>query len=254
MTTVATTSASTVDPTSAVQQAAQSIISGSTNSTMDVNPLVTAIVNAKVAGQTDALNNKKTADTTQLTAVGTLKSVLSLLQSSLTNLSNGKALGAFTATADGKGITASADTGAVAGSYDVSVGNFATAQTLTSGTIDSSLIGTGSMIITVNGKPSTIKVDETNNTLSGIASAINSASDNPGVTATIVNGSDGQHLVLRSTSTGVNNGINIDVDSSSSDTLKSFQVKSTPSTVAAGSLTTARPKSPATRRAAAGGR
>ncbi|WP_244814628.1 flagellar filament capping protein FliD [Caballeronia sp. Lep1P3] len=235
MTTVATTTASTVDPTSAVQQAAQSIISGSTNSTMDVNSLVTAIVNAKVAGQTDALNNKQTADNTQLTAVGTLKSVMSLLQSSLTNLSNGTALGAFTATADGKGITASADTDAVAGSYDVSVGNLATAQTLTSGTIDASSIGTGSMTLTVNGKSSTIKIDDTNNTLSGMASAINSASDNPGVTATVVNGSDGQHLVLRSTSTGVNNGINIDVDSSSSDTLKSFQVKSTPSTVAAGS-------------------
>ena len=121
MTTVATSTGSTVDPTSAVQQAAQSIISGSTNSTMDVNSLVSAIVNAKVAGQTDALNNKKTADNTQLTAIGTLKSMLSLLQSSLTNLANGTTLVPFTATADGKGLTATAASGAVAGSYAVNV-------------------------------------------------------------------------------------------------------------------------------------
>ncbi|KDR32910.1 flagellar filament capping protein FliD [Caballeronia zhejiangensis] len=229
MTTVATTSASTVDPTSAVQQAAQSIISGSTNSTMDVNSLVTAIVNAKVAGQTDALNNKKTADNTQLTAIGTLKSVLSLMQSSLTNLSNGTALGAFAASADGKGITATADTSAVAGSYSVSVSNIASSQSLTSGLIPSGSLGTGSITLNLNGKSSTIKIDDSNNTLSGIASAINSASDNPGIAATVVNGADGQHLVLRSTSTGLANAINVTVDSSDS-ALSSLGVTSGTST------------------------
>jgi flagellar hook-associated protein 2 len=230
MTTVATTTGSTVDPTSAVQQAAQSIISGSTNSTMDVNSLVSAIVNAKVAGQTDALNNKQTADNTQLTAVGSLKSVLSLLQSSLTNLANGAALGAFSATADGKGITATADATAVAGSYAVSVGNIATSQSLTSGVIASGALGTGSMTLTVNGQSSTINIDSTNNTLSGIASAINSASGNPGVTATVINGSDGQHLVLRSSSTGLANAINVSVNSSDT-ALNSLAVTSGTSTV-----------------------
>ncbi|KND58802.1 Flagellar hook-associated protein FliD [Candidatus Paraburkholderia schumanniana] len=218
MTTVATTSTSgtTVDPNSAVQQAAQSIISGSTNSTMDVNSLVSALVNAKVVGQTDTLNNKKTADNTQLTAVGSLKSVLSLLQSSLTNLSNGKALGAFTATADGKGITATADTTAVADSYSVSVSNIASSQSLTSGVIAAGALGTGSIKLTVNGQSSTINIDSSNNTPAGIAYAINSATDNPGVTATVINGSDGQHLVLRSTSTGLANAINVSVTSSDS--------------------------------------
>lgn len=217
MTTVATTSASTVDPTSAVQQAAQSIISGSTNSTMDVNSLVSAIVNAKVAGQTDALNNKKTTDNTQLTAIGTLKSVLSLLQSSVTNLSNGTALGAFTATTDGKGITATADTSAVAGSYAVKVNNIASAQSITSGVFSTTAaLGTGSITLSVGDNQSTIKLDSSNNTLSGIVSAINSASDNPGVSATIVNGADGAHLVLRSTSTGVGNDISVQVNADNS--------------------------------------
>ncbi|WP_321794174.1 flagellar filament capping protein FliD [Caballeronia sp. J97] len=232
MTTVSTTTGSTVDPTSAVQQAAQSIISGSTNSTMDVNSLVSALVNAKVAGQTDALNNKQTSDNTQLTAIGTLKSVLSLLQSSITNLANGKTLGSFTATADGKGLTATADTTAVAGSYSVKVTNMASAQSLTSGvfsTTDS--LGTGSITLKVGDKSSTIKLDSTNNTLSGIVSAINSASDNPGVTATIVNGTDGAHLVLRSSSTGLANAINVSVNADdSSSAINKLAVSSSTTT------------------------
>jgi flagellar hook-associated protein 2 len=234
MTTVATTTGSTVDPTSAVQQAAQSIISGSTNSTMDVNSLVSAIVNAKVAGQTDALNNKKAADNTQLTAIGTLKSILSLLQSSLTNLANGTTLSQFTASGDGKGLTATAASGAVAGSYAVNVQNIAASQSITSGAFGSTAaLGTGSMTLNVNGKSSTIKIDSSNNTLSGIASAINSASDNPGVTATIVNGTDGAHLVLRSSSTGLANGINVTVNADdSTSALNQLAVKSTTSTTA----------------------
>ncbi|SPB17507.1 flagellar hook protein FliD [Caballeronia novacaledonica] len=233
MTTVATTTGSTVDPTSAVQQAAQSIISGSTNSTMDVNSLVSALVNAKVAGQTDALNNKKTSDNTQLTAIGSLKSVLSLLQSSIANLANGKTLGSFTATGDGKGLTATADTTAVAGSYAVKVTNIASAQSLTSGVFSTKdNLGTGSITLKVGDKSSTIKLDSTNNTLSGIVSAINSASDNPGITATIVNGADGAHLVLRSSSTGLANAINVSVnaDDSSSAINKLAVTSSTTST------------------------
>jgi flagellar hook-associated protein 2 len=237
MTTVATSTGSTVDPTSAVQQAAQSIISGSTNSTMDVNSLVSAIVNAKVAGQTDALNNKKTADNTQLTAIGTLKSILSLLQSSLTNLANGTTLSQFTATADGKGLTATAASGAVAGSYAVNVKNIATSQSITSGAFKSTdTLGTGSMTLNVNGKTSTIKIDSSNNTLSGIASAINSASDNPGVTATIVNGTDGAHLVLRSSSTGLSNGINVTVNAD--DSTSSLNKLAVATTTAAATTTT----------------
>ncbi|MDR5853368.1 flagellar filament capping protein FliD [Caballeronia sp. LZ062] len=237
MTTVATTTGSTVDPTSAVQQAAQSIISGSTNSTMDVNSLVSAIVNSKVAGQTDALNNKKTTDNTQLTAIGTLKSILSLLQSSLANLANGTTLSQFTATASGKGLSATAATGAVTGSYAVSVQNIAASQSITSGAFQSTdTLGTGSLTLSVNGKSSTIKIDSTNDTLSGIASAINSASDNPGVTATIVNGTDGAHLVLRSSSTGLANGINVAVNAD--DSTSSINKLAVTTTTVAASTTT----------------
>jgi flagellar hook-associated protein 2 len=75
----------------------------------------------------------------------------------------------------------------------------------------------------------TINITDGNNTLSGIASAINSAPDNPGVTAAIVNGKDGAHLVLRSSSTGLANGIDIDVTSSDA-ALNKLDVTSSTST------------------------
>ena len=49
---------------------------------MDVNSLVSALVNSKVAGKTATLNARQQKNTTQLTAIGSVKSVLSLLQSS----------------------------------------------------------------------------------------------------------------------------------------------------------------------------
>ena len=43
--------------------------------------------------------------------------------------------------------------------------------------------------------------------MSGIATAINSASGNPGVTATVIQGTDGAHLLLSSSQTGESNTI-----------------------------------------------
>ncbi|AMM14693.1 flagellar hook protein FliD [Burkholderia sp. PAMC 28687] len=228
MSTVAGVSTSTVDPNSALQQAAQSIISGSTNSTMDVNSLVSAIVSAKVAGQTDAITNKTNTDNTQLSAVGSLKSILSLLQSSLSTLADGTALTSYTASADGKGLTASTTAGAVPGSYDVAVSNIAKSQSITSGKFTTGAsLGTGTMQLSVGGKSTSITIDSSNNTIDGIAAAINSASGNPGITAAVVNGTDGAHLVLRSSSTGVANGIAVSITGSgSSDALNNLNVTS----------------------------
>ena len=223
-----TATATTASTNAALQEAAQSIISGSTgNSSMDVSSLVTALVNSKTAGQLAALTAQTTADNTKISAIGTLKSALSALQATLTNLANGTALSSYTATASGSGLTATAGMGAVAGSYAISVSQIAQAQTISSGAFDAkAAIGTGTLNVSVGGQSMSVSIDSTNNTLSGIASAINSATNNPGVSATVVTGTDGAHLVLRSTSTGAANTISV---SSSSTGLSSLGVTSSPS-------------------------
>jgi flagellar hook-associated protein 2 len=212
--------------------AAQSLIDGQNGDpTLDVTSLTTALVNAKIAGQQSAINAEQSSDKTQLSAFGTLSSALAALQTSIAGLANGTDLSQFTATASGTGITATTTAGAVAGNFQIGVTQVASAQALTSGAFGATTaLGTGTMNISIGGQSMSLDIDSSNNTLSGIASAINASSSNPGVTATIVNGTDGAHLVLRSNSTGAANTINVSVNASTDNGLSSLAVTSTQGT------------------------
>lgn len=232
MSSISTTS-TTASTNAALQSAAQSIISGSTgNSSLDVSSLVTALVNSKIAGQTSALAAQQSKDNTMLSAYGALSSALTALQSGVASLADGSALSTFSATATGKGLTATAGVGATAGSYSVDVTQIAASQTLSSAAFGASTkLGTGTLTIGVGSGTMSISLDDTNNTLAGIASAINSSNSNPGVTATVVTGTDGAHLVLRSSTTGAANTINVSTSNVTTDNgLSSLGVTSTPST------------------------
>lgn len=233
---VATT---TAEAQAAVQAAAQSIISGSTNSSMDTSSLVTALVSSKTAGQAATIAATQTADNTLISAYGTLSAGLSALQAAILPLSDGATLNTFSTTLSGTGVTATATTGAVAGSYSLNVAQVAASQVLTSAAYGASTnlaSGAATMTLTVNGQSSTVSLNSSNSTIAGIASAINSANDNPGVTATVVTGADGAHLVLQSKSTGASSGISIAVnDSTSTDNLNKLAV----TTTAGGSISSA---------------
>ena len=72
-----------------------------------------------------------------------------------------------------------------------------------------SVIGTGTLTISVGNTSTPITIDSTDNTLAGIAAAINGASNNPGVSASIITASDGARLVLTGTTTGAANAITV---------------------------------------------
>ncbi|MGN6651719.1 flagellar filament capping protein FliD [Trinickia sp.] len=195
---------------SVLQQAAQSILSGVTNSQLDVNTLVSALVTGATAAQSQTIAVAVNSDQTQLSALGTMQSSMSNLLSSLSGLSDGTAFSQLSATMSGTGITATTSTGAAAGSYAVSVQQIATANQISSKAYAANAtLGTGNLTIGVGSTNMTIALTSSNNTLSGIASAINSASNNPGVTASVVTGTDGQHLVLTSTQTGAANTVTV---------------------------------------------
>ena len=72
---------SSANANSLLQQAAQSIINGSTgNGSMDVGLLVTTLVNAKTAGRAAALAASQQTGTTQISAFGALSSALGALE------------------------------------------------------------------------------------------------------------------------------------------------------------------------------
>lgn len=201
---------STTSTSSMLQQAAQSILSGATKSTLDVGSLVSALVTAKTAAQATTIAAQQSSDNTTLSAIGQMKSALTALQNSLKGLSDGSIFGQLGATMSGTGITATTSTGAAAGSYSVSVQQIATANQISSGAYAANAtLGTGALTIGVGTGSMTVNLDSTNNTLAGLASAINASTTNPGVTASVVTATDGQHLVLTSTQTGAANTVTL---------------------------------------------
>ncbi|CAB3768125.1 flagellar filament capping protein FliD [Paraburkholderia solisilvae] len=219
----------------ALQEAAQSLISASTGTPLDTSSIISALVNDKVSGQGTAIKTKQGIDTTQFTALGTLSSALSGLQSSLKPFLSGAALSSLTATASASGITATTGTGATAATYQVTTSQIATAQTITSGAFssaDANAMGTGTLTISLGtGTPFTVNIDSSNDSLSDIATAINQAAGNTGIKAQVIKGANGgEALSLQSTSPGAANTISVSVGSGATGQLANLGVTSTPGT------------------------
>jgi flagellar hook-associated protein 2 len=173
---------------------------------------VQSLTTAAGLAQNTQLSDRKSTLTAQVSAYGTFKSALSTLQATLTTLENPKALAGRTATlGDDTIATASATGDAVPAQYSLALQNLATAASLSSQAFASSAaaVGTGTLTISVGGSTATINIDSTDNTVQGIAAAINGAPNNPGVTASILTTSDGARLVLSGTQTGTANAVTV---------------------------------------------
>jgi flagellar hook-associated protein 2 len=182
-------------------------------SVIDVQSLVSQLVTATRAPQDSLIATQTQSVTTQISAVGTLKGALSTFQTSLSALDTPSAFNALDATSsDATVFSATAGSDAVAGTYSVSVSQLAQAQQIVSTAFaggSSAAIGTGSLKLSLGNASFNLTVDGSNDTVSGLAAAINAASGNPGITATVISGSDGAHLVLSSTETGAANTISV---------------------------------------------
>jgi flagellar hook-associated protein 2 len=187
------------------------ISSQGVGSGLDIAAIVTSLTTAKAAPLTNAINRSNTALNAQVSAFGTFNSAVATFQATLTALQNPAQLAGRTAAlADATIATATATAGAVTGQYSIAVQNLATPASLSSAPNlngATAVIGTGTLQISVGGVLDSVAIDSTDNTLQGIAAAINSAPGNPGVTASILTTSDGARLVLTGTKTGAANGI-----------------------------------------------
>jgi flagellar hook-associated protein 2 len=184
------------------------------------------------------LTTQENSYQTKLTAYGQVQSGLSAFQSSLFGLSNINTLNTVSATSsDTSVLSATASATAQAGNYSISVSQLAQSQQLVSagqatttatigagtsstvtfsfGTISGGTLSNGQYsgaTFTSNGLASkSITIDSTNNTLGGIAGAINAAA--MGVTASIIN--DGSttpnRLLITNNQTGVTQSMSISV-------------------------------------------
>ncbi len=183
-------------------------------SVIDVSTLVSELVAATKAPQESIITGQTQAVTAQISAVGTLKSALATFQSSLSAIATTSAFDSLSATSSNTtALTASADSSATLGSYSIAVSQLAQAQQIVSTTAWSgggaATVGTGTLQVSLGGSSFTVAIGASNDTLSGIAAAVNTASGNPGVEASVVTGTGGAHLVLTSSLTGAANTIKV---------------------------------------------
>ncbi|URQ91350.1 flagellar filament capping protein FliD [Pseudoalteromonas sp. SCSIO 43101] len=185
-----------------------------------VSDIVDALVNAERTPFTSRLNNKEATLTTDISAAGALKSALEKLQTSMGALGEVDNYQKRSISGSDDFVTLSSDKDAEPGGYNVKVNNLATEHKLMSSAFaEDAAVGEGTLTIASGENSFDIDVSDTA-TLSEIRDAINDSKDNDSVTATIITGDNGQHLVLSAKNSGVENAIKVtatDADGNNTD-------------------------------------
>ena len=210
-----TTSTSSTTSNSSIGQSILTSLNAN-GSGIDTDTLITNLTAAQKASLETPITTKQTTNTAQISAVATLTSDLNTFSSSLNTLIQGGTLQTQPVSSDTSVMTVAAVAGTPVGalSQSVTVNALASAQTVKSSAYGTAqAFDSGTLTLTVgSGSPITINVDSSNNTLSGIAQAINAKS--AGVTANVITGSDGTATLVLKGTTGAANSFTL----TSSDT------------------------------------
>lgn len=180
---------------------------------IDIDSIVTALVNSERAPKEAQLNRLEKTTTSRISALGSLRSVVGELSSVLQSLNKASAFQKQTVSSSSSSVLTATATGDVpAGKFSLQVQQLASsskialpsvtggsAATFNSGTLT---IGTGSSSFDVD-------IDASNNSLLGIRDAINTAGASQGVSASIVTDASGSRLILSSSKTGEGNDIQV---------------------------------------------
>jgi flagellar hook-associated protein 2 len=200
---------------------------------VDVDKIITAIVNAEKVPQVSILTKKQETLDTKISELGTVKNNLADLQSKVNALKLTSNFDKYTATSGNTSVfSASTSSLAETGSYSVQVNKVASAQILASETFSNinDAIGTGTLTLrfgttdyntgtdnynsafdpnSTSLSTKTITINSSNNTVSSMRDYINAGDYN--VSASIINDGSGYRLVLTANS-GEKNSLEISVD------------------------------------------
>jgi flagellar hook-associated protein 2 len=204
-----------VSNTSTAATAASTAASTSSTVSADVYAKVESVMNSQSASVTK-INNAVTADQTKISALGQLQSALADFQSTAQSFSGAGLDMAATSSASSV-LSGQTTADSTAGTYAVNVSQLAQAQVLNTASQASptSAIGTGAstvLTVTAGGSSTKITIDTSNDSLDGIASALQSA----GVNAQVVQGADGAYSLTVVGASGAANSMSIGVSGDSS--------------------------------------
>jgi len=157
---------------------------------IDIQDIVSKLSKAESQPALNAISRQKTIADTRLSGLGTLKSALSDFQAVVAKFKDGSLFKTHKSTSSDETILkVTAGTGSAAGSYAVKVTQLAAAQksiTAAEFTDSAALVGGGTLTIGTGSASFEVTTAGTT-TLEGLRDAINGASDNSLVTASIIN-------------------------------------------------------------------
>ncbi len=209
---------------------------------LDVNALVTSVIDAERAPTTNRLDFKEATFQAELSAYGSLKGALSTFQGTLSTLSFTSAFRSASAETNNLDVlTADVSDAAADSNYSIKINQLAQAQTLVTSGFENitDVVGAGTLTFKfgttdyVKGDPNadpvvaesynsfilnaeksveSLEIDETNNTLQGVRDAVNSA--DIGVTASIIYDGSAYRLTFVSQETGADNSLEVTVSDS----------------------------------------
>lgn len=196
-----------------------SISSPGIGSGLDISSLITQLVSAEGSATANRLNLREAEYQGDISAYGSLKGALSLFQTAVQGLQDVADFQVRSATSSDSDIfTATADETADVSQYGIEVVQLAQAHKLitTDGYASTEAIGGGTLTFAQGSDSFSLTISATD-TLEDVRDAVNAATDNSGVAASIINVDDGnngteQKLVFTATFSGVINEITITVD------------------------------------------
>ncbi|MDO6506965.1 flagellar filament capping protein FliD [Colwellia sp. 4_MG-2023] len=202
---------------------------------LEVSTIVDAMVSAESVPYESRMATLQGAYTTDISAVGALKSALEDVTASFGALGDEDEYQQRTISGRDDFVSLSSDKEAEVGNYSVEVLALATQHKLLSSAIDGDeAVGEGTLSFASGDNTFDIVVSDTD-TLSDIRDAINDSSSNSSVSATIITDSSGQHLVLNSKKTGLDNAITVNA-TEQSNKLTSVAGFTSTDTVGSGTL------------------
>jgi flagellar hook-associated protein 2 len=182
----------------------------------DVQTIVNEVIQSQRQQTETQWQTEETTDNSQVTALQQLSTQLQSLSTSVDALNDptGSFNAMTTTVSDSSALSATAGDGTAVGSHSISVTSLATTSSFYSDELatSSTTFGTGTISLQVgSGAATAITVDDTDNTLTGLAAAINN--QNLGVTANVITDSGGARLTLVSNSSGAAGNITISSNS-----------------------------------------
>ncbi|MGR5347727.1 flagellar filament capping protein FliD [Vibrio mediterranei] len=196
------------------------------SSGMDINSMVSKIVDAERIPKQQRIDYERNKIDSSISAYGRLRESLDTMKNLMANFRQEKAFAVRSVNSTEENIvTATATTDAIAGKYAVDVLQLAQSHKVASDVIpDDTRFGPGKLQISLGEDSFNFSLRK-NSRLTDVVRAINGASDNPGVRASIIKDMNGPRLIVAANQSGAEKSIRINVDAEPGNELYRFEYK-----------------------------